>query len=127
VMKSYMDDKAGTLFKREPGRRGTIFEIAQHAPASRLAAGRSGDSLSFAFVYLFTFLLYARPHELYPNLFGPVPLIKLVALAALLTYIGSILTQDIPLTRWPLETWTMVLMLLLTVAGLPVARAPQGT
>jgi len=121
------NDKLGILFKREAAQEATVFDISRPAPTSHRAVVGIGDSLSFAGVYLFTFLLYARPNELFPGIFGAFPMVKIVALTTALIYVASRLSQGRPLTNWSLELRMVILMVLLAVLFMPFAASPRDT
>src|SRR5262249_4685877 len=96
--------RPGELFSRRATRPGVVFN-AQTRPATLVnrraaqtsAAAQSGETAlppgpargghwpAFAGVYLFTLLLYARPNDLFPAI-GGFPLVKIVAVGALLIY-----------------------------------------
>src|SRR5262245_54661015 len=109
-------EKQGTLFKNEAA---TVCDISGHETLSRNVAKGVGDSLAFAGLYVFTFLLYSRPNELLPGIFGAFPVIKIVALVTALTYGVSRLNADRPITIWPLEVRMLLLMVVLAVLFMP--------
>jgi O-antigen ligase len=86
-----------------------------------------GNSLAFAGLSLFTFLLYARPNELFPGILGTFPVVKLVAILAALTYLGSMLSAGKPLTVWPLELRMLCAIMALAVLFMPFAISAQDT
>ena len=116
------NDKPGILFRRDAATWG----ISRQEPLPNAAIG-SGNSLAFAGLYLFTFLLYARPNELWPGIFGPFPVTKIVAVAAALTYGASMLNAGRPITIWPLEVRMLLLMVILAVLFTPFAISPQDS
>ncbi len=81
-------------------------------------------TVPFIGLWLFTLLLYARPNDLFPQLVGNFPLVKLVAIGAILTYFGARLARGEPLTIWPFELKMLFLILGLAVFLLPVAASP---
>lgn len=89
------------------------------------AARKPGaHALAFVGVYVFTLLLYLRPNELLPGIFGALPIVKTVAGLAALAYVGSKLSSGEPLTIWPLELKMVMLIATLGVLLIPVAQAP---
>jgi O-antigen ligase len=95
--------------------------------AGKNAEGRSAHSLAFAGLFLFTLLLYARPNELLPEIFGSFPITRIVGYGALITYIISKLRHSERLTIWPLELKMLAVIVLLGVAFLPIAAIPDDT
>src|SRR5712692_2110018 len=81
-------------------------------------------SLAFAGLFLFTLLLYARPQELFPQLFGELPLVKIIAIGTLIAYTGAKLRAGERFTIWPLEMKMLALILLFGSALVPVAVWP---
>src|SRR5439155_21425342 len=106
------NDKAGTLFQQT---------------SSLVTPSAIGDRLSFAGVYLFTLLLYFRPNELFPGIFGGAPIIKFVAVGTTMIYLASVLNQAKPITIWPVELNMTISIALLAVAFMPVAASPQDS
>jgi O-antigen ligase len=84
-------------------------------------------NLAFAGLFLFTFLLYARPQEMFPELFGQIPLVKMVAIGTLLAYFLAKLTAGERLTRWTLELTMVLVIALLGILFTPIAAAPQDS
>jgi O-antigen ligase len=85
----------------------------------------SSHSLAFAGLFLFTLLLYMRPNEMFPELFGSFPIVRIVAAATLLLYLGGKLMKAEPVTVWPIELLMLFAIALLAVAHIPVAVAPS--
>lgn len=83
--------------------------------------------LAFAGLFVFTMLLYLRPQEMFPELFGSLPLVRVVAISTLLAYFGAKLTAGERLTVWTLELKLILFIALLGVAFIPVAVAPQDS
>ena len=118
------NDKPGVLFRRDAA---TLWGISRQEPPGPNAAIGFGNSLAFAGLYLFTFLLYARPNELWPGIFGAFPIIKIVAVVTALTYGASMLNAGRPITIWPLEVRMLLLMVILAVLFMPFAISPQDS
>jgi probable O-glycosylation ligase (exosortase A-associated) len=78
----------------------------------------------YAGLWLFTLLLYVRPNEAWPGLFGTFPLTKIVAIVTLLAYGAYKLSQAAPLTHWPLELKLVLLIGGLGVCFIPFAAQP---
>lgn len=86
-------------------------------------AGKYG--LAFGSVYVFTLLLYLRPNELFPEIFGTLSIIKFVAITAVLSYAFGKLSSGEPLSVWVIEVKMMLLMAALCLLLMPVAAAPH--
>lgn len=84
-------------------------------------------SAAFAGLFFFTLLLYARPNETFPELFGAFPIIKIVAIITLLAYSASKLGLAERLTIWPLELKMLAVITLLGVALIPIASSPKDS
>lgn len=85
----------------------------------------ASHSLAFAGLFLFTLLLYARPQELFPHVFGDLPLVKIIAVATLITYTFGKFRAGESFTIWPLEMKMLALIVLLGVALIPIAVWPS--
>jgi O-antigen ligase len=120
---------SGTLFRpraRVPeADKPPVANLLQSENA-RPARGASFN-VAFAGLFLFTLLLYARPQEMFPEIFGSFPLVKLVALGTLLAYCATKLTAGERFTIWPLELTMLAVIVLLGVALTPIAAAPQDS
>ncbi|HET9530745.1 MAG TPA: O-antigen ligase family protein [Blastocatellia bacterium] len=95
----------------------------------REGAKESGGehTLAFAGLVMFTLLLYLRPNEMFPGLFGTFPIIKIVAILALVTYAASRLAEGQKLTFWPLELKMLGAIILLGLIHIPIAQSPQDS
>ncbi|HYP26962.1 MAG TPA: O-antigen ligase family protein [Blastocatellia bacterium] len=121
-------EKAGILLKprapREP--EPVVIEPVRRAEAARepglTLRGRHG--LAFAGLFVFTFLLYARPNEMFQDFFGAFPVVKVVAIGTLLAYFVSKLGSGERLTVWPLELKMFAVITFLGVFFMPLAAAP---
>ncbi|HEY6403500.1 MAG TPA: DUF5935 domain-containing protein, partial [Blastocatellia bacterium] len=85
---------------------------------------RGKHSLAFAGVYLFTLLLYSRPHEVMPGLFGWLYLPKIVAIISIMIYVASKLRAGEDLVVWTTELKMMTLLWALGLLFAPVAASP---
>lgn len=83
--------------------------------------------LAYAGLFMFTLILYARPQELFPGVFGDFPLAKLVAIATIAVYVLSKLSAGEKLTFWPLQLKMVLLIAALGIVFIPVAQTPQDT
>src|SRR5262245_8366017 len=80
--------------------------------------------LAFAGICLFTLLMYSRPHEIMPEVFGRLPLPKIVAISSILIYVASKLCAGEALIVWTLELKMMTLLWALGLLFAPVAASP---
>lgn len=88
---------------------------------------RRSHTFAFAGLFVFTLLLYMRPQEMFPGIFGEFPLIRIIAVATLIAYfLGKILRNE-HLTILPLELKMLGTIFLLGVAFTPLASAPQDS
>jgi O-antigen ligase len=95
------------------------------APGRRTTRGAHG--LAFAGLFAFTLLLYARPNELFPEAFGTFPIVRIVAITTLLSYLGSKLLQSEPLTIWPIELKMLLAITALGILFIPLAVSPTNS
>jgi O-antigen ligase len=117
--------RSGVLLKRrarpvfvEP--QGIVFEV----PVVGAEPKGGSHLLAFAGLFVFTLLLYARPNDLFPDLFGDFSTVKFVAIPTILVYVISKLVAGEPLTEWPIEVKMVGIILLLCVAFIPIAASP---
>src|SRR5262245_34617509 len=119
---------AGSLFKRRAKRPGSVAQSGE--TGLPLTSGeenaRVKNWLAFAGVYLFTLMLYARPNDLFPAI-GDFPLVKIVAIAALLIYIGSKAVAGARPSVWTVEMSMLVIIASLGVLLMPVAASPKDS
>ena len=97
----------------------------EDAADSRAAQGR--HRLAFGGLFLFTLLLYARPNEAFPGLLGDFPIVRIVAVFTLFTYIASKIAAGEKLTVWPVEFKMLVMLTALGLVLTPVAQSPQDS
>lgn len=89
------------------------------------APSRDGAKLAFAFLWLFTFVVYARPQDIFPVI-NPFHLPLVFGTCAGLAYLGALISGRAHL-QWPRE---LVLVLLLTawfILGVPFAHWRGGS
>ena len=110
--------QTGALF----GRR--AVSVFPRAIESGAAAGAS-HSIAFAGLFVFTFLLYARPQELLPQIFGDLPLGKIIAIGTLVAYAIGKLRAGERFTICPLEMLMLATIVALGIVLVPIAREPQ--
>ena len=91
--------------------------------SAKSEAARGSHRLAFAGLFVFTLLLYLRPNEMFPEVFGDFPLAKIVAIVSLLVYFGGKLMAGESLSVFPLELRMLGVILLLGVALIPAAAS----
>ncbi|HEU0175680.1 MAG TPA: O-antigen ligase family protein [Blastocatellia bacterium] len=124
----------GVLFKRRAINESRIIAGAASPLAVAGLTARPGavsrtDSvgkhrLAFAGIFLFTLLLYTRPQEIIPGLFGWLPLPKIVAISSVLIYIASRLSAGERLIIWSTEMKMITLLWALGLLFAPIAVSP---
>ena len=103
--------------------RPAVLAAPDAAEINSGSAGKHG--LSFFGVFLFTLLLYTRPHDLWPEVFGDTPIIKYVAIPMIVIYIISKLARAEQLTVWPKEVKLVGFLVLISVLFTPIATEPD--
>jgi len=93
--------------------------------ATERAAERKQHRFAFAGLLVFTALLYLRPHEMFPDVFGTFPLVKIVAGVSLLAYFLSRVIRWEPLSVFPIELKMLLAIMLIGLACTPLAVSPQ--
>jgi putative inorganic carbon (HCO3(-)) transporter len=119
---------AGVLFNRRAERSSADARSGETGLTLTSGAGAARGKLwlSFAGVYLFTLMLYARPNDLFPVL-GGFPLVKIVAIGVLLIYIGSKGAAGARLSVWTLEMTMLVVIAALGLLFMPIAASPKDS
>jgi O-antigen ligase len=105
----------------------TAREFSDPAKAEGANASSGSQRGAFAGLFLFTLLLYIRPNELFPEVFGTFPLARIVAVVAILAYVGSKLGGGERLTIMPIELKMLGIITLLGVLFAPLSAAPQDS
>src|SRR5262245_56377783 len=127
----------GVLFRRRAVNEGRDIAMdASPLAVARLAArpgifsrtnSRGKHWLAFAGIYLFTLLMYSRPHEIMPGVFGWLPLPKIVAISSILIYVASKLCAGEALIVWTLELKVMTLLWALGLLLATIAASPRDS
>ena len=94
---------------------------------AREEAARGTHRVAFAGLLIFTFLLYMRPNEMFPEVFGEFPLTKIVAAIALFGYFGSRLLAGQRLSVFPVELRMLATITALGIAFIPIAASPGAS
>jgi multisubunit Na+/H+ antiporter MnhB subunit len=117
--------RAGVLLKRKARTAGAIPQgIVFELPVEEAQPVRGSHLLAFVGLFVFTLLLYARPNDLFPDLFGDFSTVKFIAVPTILIYIISKLVAGERLTEWPIEVKMVAVILALCVAFIPLSAAP---
>lgn len=104
-------------------------DIPQGGAASSQTVSSQGKAgqygVAYGAVYVFTLLLYLRPNELFPEIFGTLSIIKFVAITAVLAYVGGKLSSGEPLSVWLIEVKMILLLAAICLLLMPFAAAPH--
>jgi hypothetical protein len=121
--------RVGVLFQRQ--RRSRLFGSL---PAAEIAAAASEGNTehrkhrwAFAGLYLVMLLVYFRPQEVLPDVFGEAPLVKVATIVTIVLYLFSKVAASERIVSWPLEMKMIVLMWTLGVLFWPIAVSPQDS
>jgi putative inorganic carbon (hco3(-)) transporter len=106
--------------------------LMRQEDASRVGVLRQGagdvltekHQLAFLATVLFSILLYLRPHEVYPGIFGVLPLAKLAAVVAMGAYFLSKMKHSEPISIWPIEFKMILFLFFLAVIFVPLSANP---
>ena len=101
--------------------------FVENEKLSEAQASNANSGLAFAGLFIFTFLLYARPQEMFPEIFGNFPIVKLVSIGTLLAYFIAKLTTGGRFTLWPRELTMVLAIAFLGLLFTPIAVAPQDS
>lgn len=118
---------AGSDLTGGPERSSDFAEAAPSAPAvARPKAWllKRGHALSYAGLFLFTFVLYFRPYELFPSLSFLSTSAFWIALCTLIIYVPSQLAVEGNLTVWTREIKLVLLLCLFGLLSIPLADNP---
>lgn len=85
---------------------------------------RRGHAVTYALLFLFTFVLYFRPYELIPGLESFSSIALYLALATLVAFVPSQLSTEGSLTARPPEVNWILLLTLFGIVTIPIARDP---
>jgi O-antigen ligase len=133
-MSSMNNVKQGALIKGRAVKRhaaAAADEVILHPVAverqEQDKAKPAPHGVAFAGLFLFTLLLYIRPQEMYPDVFGDFPLVKLVAIATLIAYFISAITSGTRLSVWPIELNMVLAIALLGLLFMPIALSQKDS
>ncbi len=100
---------------------------AKQARGASAKASTGSHGAAYAGLYLFIMLLYLRPNELFPGVFGEFPIAKIVAIVTLLAYTLSKLSSGEKITEWPLELKMVIIIFLLGIIFIPAASSSKDS
>ena len=86
---------------------------------------RNGHLVSYAGLFLFTFVLYFRPYELFPALAGLTYLAFTISIVTLIFFIPSQLAMEGNLTARLSEVNYILILAVLGILTVPIARSPM--
>lgn len=109
-------ERSGALFGRGAGSPHVIAAPAE-VPGDR-------SRVAYLGIYLLTLLMFIRPHEVFPGIFGGLPVIKFLAIGTIVIYILSRLSSRERVITWTIEMKMMTLMWVLGMILTPIAVSP---
>ncbi len=116
----WKEDRADGV-QLEPRPVATVEPVA--VEFQNVGTGKHG--LAYLGLLMFTLLLYTRPHDIWPEIFGDSPIIKYVAIPAIAVYIISKLISGERLTIWTKEVKLVGFLVLISVLFTPIATEPD--
>lgn len=116
------DKVRGILFRREPLK--ARLRPQTEAKADSPSEPRGKFPAAYAGMYFIMLLVFIRPHEVMPGIFGPLPLVKIAAVGTILIYIFSKMSAGEKLITWTPEFNMMLVIGLMAVILAPIAASP---
>lgn len=113
--------QSSMLFKRRTPAEGMAFA---RLPGALQAESRGKFPVAYAGVFTIMLLIFIRPQEVVPEVFGVVPLLKVVAAGTIVSYIMAKHSAGEKLVRWTLELKMMVVMGCMGLLLTPLAASP---
>ena len=104
-----------------------LVDPVKDTPVLGRGAQAGSSRLAFAGIYLFTLFLYLRPNDIFPQIFGTAPLAKIVAIIAILVYIGSKFSRGEPLSIRAVEVKLLGVIIALGALFIPIAVSRQDS
>jgi hypothetical protein len=117
-----LDETPDAALRREKKRRAT--EKDQTLLNSDNWIARNGHLVSYAGLFLFTFVLYFRPYELFPALSGLTSLAYVISIVTIILFIPSQLAIEGNITARPSEVNYILILAALGILTVPLARSP---
>lgn len=136
-----MNSRTGVLF-RQSSREHPLRERKQIAPTPPETVppetvppeivqpdsdSKGKHRLAFAGLYLTLLLMYVRPQEVFPEVFGSLPMAKIATIATILFYFYSKLKAGEKLISWPLEMKMVAVIWTLGLIFMPFAASRQDS
>jgi O-antigen ligase len=117
----------GTESTRGGGHGGPPVQADSAPPAEPSLTSTGSHRIAYTGLYLFTLLLYLRPGDLLPSVFGQFPLVKVIAIATIVAYVAAKISSGERLTAFPIELKMLTVIVLLGIAFIPLAAAPKSS
>lgn len=96
-------------------------------PEAMQADSPGKHQVAFACLYLVMVLMYVRPQEIMPEVFGYLPVVKIATIVTMLVYVASKLNAGERLISWSLEMKMVMVIGALGLIFLPFAASPQDS
>ncbi len=109
---------------RPPVRQRQAAPRAARTGKSDSWIARRGHTFSYAGIFLFTFILYFRPYELFPALSGFSSMALVAALLTLAIFVPTQVSLEGNLTARPREVNLLLLLAAAALLSIPFALAP---
>lgn len=115
----------GALFRKRPAISGLLRpDYSQKAEPSGQSKQHGKFPAAYAGMYVIMLLIFIRPHEVMPGVFGPLPLVKIAAVVTILVYLISKLNAGENLITWSPEFRMMLVIGLMGLMLAPIAASP---
>jgi O-antigen ligase len=120
--KAGIDDTLKGVLFRKPALR---MRLSPALPETGIKEeSRSTFSAAYKGMYLIMLLVFIRPHEVMPEIFGALPLVKIAAVGTILFYVVSRYNAGEKLIVWSLELKMMLIMGVMGMLLTPIAASP---
>ncbi len=115
-------EKSNQLKAKAAQKKSKIIKSPQPVLNNERWLAKNGHSLSYAGLFLFTFILYFRPYELIPALSSLSSMALVSALLTLVVFFPTQLTLEGNLTARPAEVTCILIMTLCGLLTIPIAE-----
>lgn len=125
--------EVGVLFRRSAQGQNPsplllpVASSSQQPVPSAQPGARGKHRLVFASLYLVMVLMFVRPGEVFPTVFGVLPLIKIATIVTIILYVFSKFRAGERLITWPLEMKMVALIWTLGLLLMPLAASPKDS